>query len=129
MKTRILITLTILAFNATLIFGNTNSYLTNHRPVENKGVCLAPTPPIGADFTENVPEAPVDYHEIAPVAPMEATFDEEAIPETTSIVDIMKKLSPSTPVEADFEEDADHNGIFISLIPAAPKEADFEDLL
>lgn len=100
--------------------------MTIGRPVDNREVGLLPITPAIADFNDNVPESPVNYGDLAPLTPMEASFDEDIIPETDRN-ELLMTLSPSTPIEADFEEDALNNGIMISLIPVAPKEADFED--
>jgi hypothetical protein len=127
MKIKILISLVILALNISLLFGNTETFTFNDRPVEHKGVWLTPNPPMEADFNENVPELAVDYRGLAPATPLDATFEEEMLPETICLNGCMKTLSPSTPVEADFEEDATYSVINISLTPAAPNEADFED--
>jgi hypothetical protein len=128
MKIKILITLVILALNITLIFGRSNTKFTNDRPVENREVCLLPATPRVADYNENVPEPIADYRDLAPVTPLEASFNEE-VHFQPCFNDILMILSPSTPAKADFEEDTNYYGITISLNPAAPKEADFEDIL
>lgn len=57
---------------------------------------------------------------LAPVAPLEASFEEIAS------VDLIADLMPVTPTEATFE-DADLTVMFDGLAPVEPMEATFED--
>jgi hypothetical protein len=69
---------------------------------------------------------------LAPVTPVEATFEDAAMTFLTPF-DIAA-LAPITPKEADFEAEADFNDFaapevdITALAPALPAEADFEDI-
>jgi hypothetical protein len=104
MDTRIISILTILAFNLSTSFANTNVTFTEIRPVERTILHLAPASPFEADFSDLVPEASASSTIIMPVTPKEATFDEEIYQESINEDPLLNTLSPSTPKEAGFEE-------------------------
>ena len=104
MDTRIISLLTILAFNFSTSFANTNVTFTEIRPVERIIIQLAPASPNEADFNDLVPETSSSNTIMMPVTPKEATFDDETYQESINEEPLHKSLSPSTPKEAGFEE-------------------------
>ena len=106
MDTRIISLLTILAFNFSTSFANTNVTFTEIRPVERIITHLAPVSPVEADFSDMVPEANSSSTIMMPVTPKEATFDDETYQESINEEPLLNSLSPSTPKEAGFEENS-----------------------
>ena len=106
MDTRIISLLTILAFNFSTSFANTNVTFTEIRPVERTIIHLAPASPGEADFNDLVPEVNSSNTIIMPVTPKEATFYDETYQESINEEPLLKSLSPSTPKEAGFEENS-----------------------
>ena len=104
MDTRIISILTILAFNFSTSFANTNVTFTEIRPAERTILHLAPSSPVEADFIDLVPEADASATIIMPVTPKEATFDDETYPESINEKPLPETLAPSTPMEAFFED-------------------------
>jgi hypothetical protein len=104
METRIISLLTILALNFSISFANTTAIFTEVRPVERTIINLAPVSPVEADFNDVVPEANASNSIIMPVAPKEATFDDDPYQVTVNDEQLLNSLSPSTPEEAGFED-------------------------
>jgi hypothetical protein len=104
MDTRIISILTILAFNFSTSFANTNVTFTEIRPVERTISHLAPVSPVEAEFSDLVPEVNASSTIMMPVTPIEATFDDETCQESINKEPLPSTLSPSTPKEAVFED-------------------------
>jgi hypothetical protein len=105
MDTRIISILTILAFNFSTSFANTNVTFTELRPVERSIIILASASPVGEELGDLVPEPNASSAIMMPVTPKEATFDDETYTESINEEPLPCTLSPSTPKEAVFEED------------------------
>ncbi|MCX6247008.1 MAG: hypothetical protein NTW10_04690 [Bacteroidetes bacterium] len=84
MKTRILVILALITLNVSFVFADNNN--TNRKGFEGPSV---------TEFS-----APVTV--LAPVTPMEATFEDT--PEVNHLLQPVSSLAPSTPKEATFEE-------------------------
>jgi len=106
METKIISLITILAFNFSISFANTDVAFTETRPVEYNMAQLAPTSPVEADFNDIVPEALASSTIIKPVTPSEASFDDETYQESINEEQLLDTLKPSTPKEAGFEENS-----------------------
>ena len=106
MESRIITIITVLALNIGVSFANANISMAGIRPAENTMLNLAPVTPVGADFNDLVPEASASYTILVPVAPKEATFEDDSITDVVSNKSLLKYLSPVTPKEAGFEENS-----------------------
>ncbi len=140
MKTKIIITLAILAMNLNFAIANRSLMAFLDNPVEFKlnteVVNLAPvTPqeatfeddmavyepanimsdlhfltPKEADFIDIVPEPFTNISIFAPSTPKEATFDDELNCGTVICNDLLKSLAPTAPKEADFNNSSLNSG-------------------
>ena len=74
------------------------------------------------------PERFISASELAPVVPVEATF-EESVPDMDNLYSLMLKvLAPIAPTEADFSDNgASSPALLQNLEPVLPGEADFSD--
>ena len=85
---------------------------------------------------DNIESNPTLYNEavsvnmniLAPVAPIEATFEDAT--ETNAFTFNFSVLTPVTPVEADFSDVVPEKNIDLTILaPVTPAEADFNDTL
>lgn len=125
MKTRLLLTIAILAFNLNLGFTENVPEVSVNMPLSNTQVNLAPVAPLSADFSDFAPESAPSTLSLMPVTPKEATFDEDI--QDGSMDTLLKSLSPSVPTEADFCDDVTSFNSLHSLNPITPSEAGFEE--
>jgi len=89
---------------------------------------LAPTTPAVAGFNDSEPVRERNYDVLRPMTPKEASFDEQVTIEiTNSIENLLRSLSPVTPVNADFNETSNKDSIEI-LKPITPRNAGFDDI-
>ena len=118
MKTKIIITIALLALNLNFALAGKSSNPKQGNPVEFKTdlsiSMLAPVTPKEASFNDIVPEPTADVSIFAPSTPKEASFDDEVNPGTVICKNVLKNLAPVTPKEADF-----NNG---SINPAADED-------
>jgi hypothetical protein len=81
---------------------------------------LAPVTPLEATFEEVV--TPFDVEALAPVTPTEATFEEVQTAEVS-----LAGIAPQVPVQADFEDLPETMNFNPEMLaPATPVSADFE---
>jgi hypothetical protein len=129
MKTIIIISLAIMALNINVSFSLTGSDNFLNGPGYLNMVSLEPSVPQEADFSDVFPESTPAVCIAPPVAPKEATFEDEAFIPNSAASAMHVDLSPSVPAEAGFGEDEIPTSNGMSWIISTPLEAGFEDIL
>lgn len=124
MKTTTIITAAVLSLLAGNLFAGNYDYsdMPNNDTRSSYYVSLAPTAPAEATFDDEA--TLTDFAGLAPVPPKEADFSDVASDASFTFRD----LAPVAPAEAGFDEEVnDVMVILAKLAPVAPAEADFAD--
>jgi hypothetical protein len=125
MKTQLFLTIAIMAFYLNPAFADNLPEVSVNAPVSKAMINLAPAAPMYADFSDIAPESAPSAVSLIPVAPKEASFDDESA--GMSIDTLNTLLVPTTPEEADFEDNSTSFTESLSLNPITPVEAGFEE--
>jgi hypothetical protein len=121
MKTINILIAALFTLQVSVLFAANESNVLTRIPVETAPnlTALAPVTPVEATF-EEVPNVTVDLNSLAPVVPVLAEFEEAAL-----VID-PGSLAPVLPAEADFTDTVDQTIYIRSLAPVEPMVADFE---
>ena len=127
MKAITIIIAAVLSLQVSVLFAGNNETrsIPNDENVSFNINTLAPVTPVEATFEEATETNTFTYgfSALAPVTPVEADFS-DVVPEKNVDLTI---LAPVTPSEADFTENTDEPAVDLSaLAPVTPAEADFE---
>jgi hypothetical protein len=127
MKATTIIIAAVLSLQVSLLFAGNNETksVVNNDIVPLNINTLAPVTPVEATFEEATCPGSVtfNYTTLAPVTPEEADFS-DVVPEKKIDFTI---LAPVTPAEADFDDTIENQTCgSVTLAPVTPAEADFE---
>ena len=127
MKAKSIISAAVLFFQVSFLFAGNNETASTANNESSFGTIstLAPVTPMEATFEETtITNAfTLNATTLAPVTPVEADFS-DVVPEKNIDLTI---LAPVTPSEADFNDNIEDQALNLSaLAPVTPAEADFE---